>query len=139
MWFTTMYMLALILYQIWLYFCSIISLYFCKILYKSYVWEFGEESVRKWFSRLVRNWLVIVDPWNKPREKHMLKFEESMTSWISRITRDSGQVASGPQNSLPIAFWSDFSHSLPTLYKPSLPTKYKKNEYFLKKLLREKP
>ena len=31
----------------------------------------------------------------------------------------------------------DFSHSLPTLYKPSLRTKCKK-EYFLKKLLREK-
>ena len=31
----------------------------------------------------------------------------------------------------------DFSHSLPTLYKPSLPMKCKKKkEYFLKKLLR---
>ena len=34
----------------------------------------------------------------------------------------------------------DFSHSLPTLYKSSLPTKCKKKkEYFIKKILREKP
>ena len=87
-------MLASILCQIWLYFCSIISLYFYGILSKGCVWEFDEESMKKWFSWLTRDWLMTTDQQNKPREKHMLKFEESMTGWILWVTHGSGQVAS---------------------------------------------
>ena len=43
---------------------------------------------------------------NKLSEKHMLKFEESLTGWISQVTRDLGQAVSDLQNSLPVAFWS---------------------------------
>ena len=52
--------------------------------------EFGEEFVKKWFLRLTRDWLVTIELLNKPREKHILEFEESMTGCISRVTRDSG-------------------------------------------------
>ena len=34
----------------------------------------------------------------------MLEFEESLTSWISRVIHNSSQVVSGPRNSLPDYF-----------------------------------
>ena len=55
---------------------------------------------------LACDWLVSANMQNKLSEKHMLKFEESLTGWISQVTRDLGQAVSDLQNSLPVAFWS---------------------------------
>ena len=57
-----------------------------------------------WISQLARDWLAIVDLRNRPREKHILEFEESLIGWILRVIRDLGQVASDLQNSLPDYF-----------------------------------
>ena len=51
------------------------------------------------------------NPRNRPREKHMLEFEEFLTSWILRVIRDSSKVASDLRNSLPNYFDCSFSHT----------------------------
>ena len=60
---------------------------------------------RNGFHNLIRDWLTTADSQNKPYKKHMLEFEESLKGWFSQVARDSGQVASDPQNALPVAFW----------------------------------
>ena len=44
------------------------------------------------------------NPQNRLHEKHMLEFKESLTGWISRVIRNSSQVASDLQNFLPDYF-----------------------------------
>ena len=84
-----------------------------------------------WISQLARDWLETADSWNMPHEKHMLKFEESLIGWISWVIRNSGQFMSDLWNSLLSYFFSvSFLISLQTLYKPSLPTKCKKNKEY---------
>ena len=98
-------MLALILCQI--YCISIRS--FPHIFVGFNVKAMSESLVKNlWrsdFLNLPCDWLATVDLRNK-REKYMLEFEESLIDWISRVTRDSGQVTSDPRNSLLVAFWS---------------------------------
>ena len=102
------------------------------------MWEFGEELVKKWISRLASDCLVIADPRNKPYEKHMLEFEESMTGWISWLIRDSSQGLSDPRNSLLDCF---LSLTFPILYQHYINSHYPRNvrrRSIHKKLLREK-
>ena len=101
------------------------------------MWEFGEESMKKWFSQLAlqltrdcwpakQTWEVHVGIW---RVLDRLDFMSD-----SRL-RPSYEW---PAKLIACCFLEcDISHYLPTLYKPSLSAKCK--EYFLKKFLREKP
>ena len=82
--------------------------------------------------------LMTTDPRNKPHDKHMLEFEESLTGWISWVIRDSGQVASDPRNSLPDCFLSvPFSILYQYYVNPHYPQNVTRKSIH-KKLLRAK-
>ena len=68
----------------------------------------------------------------------MLEFEESLTSRILRVIRNSCQVASDPQNYLPDFFLSvPFLIPLPKLL-PHYPRNVRRTRSIHKKLLKEK-
>jgi len=99
------------------------------------VWEFGEESMKKWISRLAHDC----------RPTKQVTWEANAGSWRVHDMLDFTSYSRlRPSREWPIKltawllFECDFSHSLPTLYKPSLPMICKKKEYLFKKLLREK-
>ena len=103
------------------------------------MWEFGEELVKIWILQLACNWLAIADPRNRPSEKHMLEFKESLIGWISQVIHDSGQVASDLQNSLPDYFWVClFSFLYQQYIKPHYTWNVRRTMSIHKKLLREK-
>ena len=102
------------------------------------MWKFGEKPMKKWISRLARHNLVTTDPWNKPREKHMLEFK-SMTSWISWVFRNSSQVASDSWNSLVDCFLSvNFLILYQHYINPHYPQIVRRRRSIHKELLREK-
>ena len=90
-------------------------------------------------SRLACDWLMSANPQNRLHEKHMLEFEESLTGWISRVIRNSSQVASDSQNFLPDYFWVCFFLYFYQYYiNPHYPWNVRRTRSIHKKLLREK-
>ena len=82
---------------------------------------------------------MTADPQNRPREKHMLEFEEFLTNWISQVICDSGQVANDSGNSLPIYFLVYlFSFLYQQYINPHYPRNVRSRRSIHKKLLREK-
>ena len=76
---------------------------------------------------------------NRPREKHMLEFEESLIGWILWVIRDSRQVVSDLQNSLLDYFWVCLFSVLYQQYiNPYYTRNVRKTRSIHKKLLREK-
>ena len=95
------------------------------------MWEFGEEFVKKWFSQLALRLTRDCWPAKQTWEAHA-----GIWRVLDRLDFASD---SWPAKLIACCFLEyDISHYLPTLYKPSLSAKCKK-EYFLKKFLREKP
>ena len=135
------FMLILISYQIWLYFCSIISLYFCGIYCKDYVWEFDEDSVKMKNLWLACNWLISANPQKATWEVHARIWRVSLPGWISWVTSRLRPSRKWPAK---LSTWSLFSVlfliPLPTLYRPSLPTKvYEKQGVFSRNFWEIKP
>ena len=97
------------------------------------MWEFSEKSMKKWISRLARDcwptkqvtWEAHAGSW---RIHDMLDFTSH--SWLKPSRKWPIKLTTW------LLFECDFSHSLPTMYRPSLPMKCKKSIH--KKILREK-
>ena len=90
-------------------------------------------------SWLAHDWLAIANLQNRPREKHMLEFEESLTGWILQVIRYSGQVTNHPRNSLPDYFLVCLFLFLYQHYiNPHYPQNVRRIKSIHKKLLREK-
>ena len=135
------FMLALIPCQIWLYLCSIISLYLLwDLMYGLWLrvwWTFLKKDI----SWLAHDWLMTgsrVTNRERPREKHMLESKKSHArldfashsrlkpscEWTTKLTTRSFLKGA-------------YLIPLPTLYKPSLPTKLE--GVFSKKFRERKP
>ena len=90
-------------------------------------------------SQLARDWLTTADPQNRPCEKHMLEFKESLTNWILQVICNLGQVANDSRNSLPDYFLVFlFSFLFQQYINSHYPRNVRSRRSIHKKLLREK-